>query len=68
MVRVLALIHPLVAFLWAMPHGRYGRIGYGIVVFHVFATSLHSGILGALLTFAGRVWYPIYAERTSVCD
>ena len=44
----------------------YGRIGYGVAVFSVFATSMHSGVLGALLTFAGRVWYPIYAERTSV--
>ena len=44
----------------------YGRIGYCVAVFSVFATSMHSGILGALLTFAGRVWYPIYAERTSV--
>jgi len=25
----------------------------------------HSGLLGALLTFAPRLWYPIYAARTS---
>jgi len=26
---------------------------------------LHSGLLGALLTFANSVWYPGYAERTA---
>jgi cytochrome c oxidase assembly factor CtaG len=50
-------------FWWAMIHGRYGRMGYGVAVFYVFATALHSGVLGALLTFAPRVWYPLYAER-----
>lgn len=52
-------------FWWAMIHGRYGRIGYGVAVFYVFATALHSGLLGALLTFAPRLWYPLYAERAA---
>ena len=52
-------------FWWALIHGRYGRMGYGVAVFYVFATALHSGILGALLTFAPRLWYPIYAERAA---
>jgi putative membrane protein len=47
-------------FWWALIHGRYGRSGYGLAVVYVFATGLHSGALGALLTFAPRVWYPIY--------
>jgi len=51
-------------FWWALIHGRYGRLGYGAAVVYVFATSLHSGVLGALLTFAPRLWYPIYARRT----
>jgi putative membrane protein len=34
-------------------------------VLYVFTTSLHSGVLGALLTFAPRLWYPIYEARTS---
>lgn len=28
----------------------------------MFTTALHSGLLGALLTFAGTVWYPDYAR------
>jgi cytochrome c oxidase assembly factor CtaG len=47
-------------FWWALLHGRYGRSGYGLAVLYVFATGVHSGALGALLTFAPRVWYPIY--------
>jgi putative membrane protein len=49
-------------FWWSIVQGRYGRVGYGAAVFFVFATGLHTGILGALLTFAGHLWYPSYAH------
>jgi putative membrane protein len=52
-------------FWWALIHGRFGRLGYGVAVLWVFTTSMHSGVLGALLTFAPRLWYPIYEARTS---
>jgi putative membrane protein len=52
-------------FWWALIHGRYGRLGYGIAVLYVFVTSMHSGALGALLTFSSRVWYPYY-ERAGL--
>ena len=32
---------------------------------YMFTTALHSGLLGALLTFAGTVWYPIYDQTTA---
>jgi putative membrane protein len=51
-------------FWWGIAHGRYGRAGYGVAVVYIFATAMHSGILGALLTFSPHVWYPLY-ERTS---
>jgi putative membrane protein len=50
-------------FWWSLIHGRYGKVGYGVAVFFVFATSMHTSILGALLTFATRLWYPMYAHR-----
>jgi putative membrane protein len=50
-------------FWWTMLHGRYGRAGYGVAVFYVFATALHSGSLGALVTLSSRPWYPLYVER-----
>lgn len=51
-------------FWWALMHGRYGRAGYGVGVAYVFATAMHTQILGALLTFGHRVWYPTHAART----
>jgi putative membrane protein len=50
-------------FWWAMLRGRYGRLGYGLAVAFVFATAMHTSVLGALITVAGRVWYPLYGVR-----
>jgi putative membrane protein len=50
-------------FWWSLLAGRYGRAGYGVAVLFVFATGLHTGLLGVLLTFARRLWYPIYDAR-----
>ena len=47
-------------FWWGIGHGRYGRHRYGAAVVYVFATALHSGVLGALLTLSPRVWYAPY--------
>jgi putative membrane protein len=52
-------------FWWGIAHGRYGRVGYGVAVVYVFATALHSGLLGALLTFSPRVWYAPYDIQRS---
>jgi len=50
-------------FWWAILRGRYGRAGYGLAVAFVFATAMHTSVLGALITFAERLWYPLYALR-----
>jgi putative membrane protein len=50
-------------FWWGLLRGRYGRLGYGAAVFYVFATALHSGGLGALITFATAPLYPVYVHR-----
>jgi putative membrane protein len=52
-------------FWWALIHGRQGWMGYGAAALYVFTTSLHSGLLGALLTFSGSVWYPSYVGLTN---
>jgi putative membrane protein len=36
------------------------RFGYGAAIVYVFATALHTSILGALLTFAPHPWYSPY--------
>jgi putative membrane protein len=51
-------------FWWALVHGPRGLMGYGAGVLYLFTTSVHSGVLGALITFARRVIYPAYNEST----
>jgi putative membrane protein len=52
-------------FWWALLHGRYGRAGYGLAVLFVFATALHTSVLGALIAVAPRLLYPIYRDRAA---
>jgi putative membrane protein len=51
-------------FWWALLKGREGRIGRPAAVVYLFTTSLHTTVLGALLTFSSRLWYPLYASNT----
>ena len=55
-------------FWWALVHGRFGRVGYGAGVLVVFATAMHSGLLGALITFAPRPLYATHAARAAAAD
>jgi putative membrane protein len=48
-------------FWWGLVYGRYGRAGYGAGVFYVFSTVVHTGILGAIFTFARVPLYDSYA-------
>ena len=52
-------------FWWAVIHGRQRALGFGLAVLYMFTTALHSGLLGALLTFANHVWYPAYIDRAN---
>jgi putative membrane protein len=52
-----------VVFWWGIARGRYGRGGYGLACAFVFATAMHTSVLGALLTVASRLWYPLYSTR-----
>jgi putative membrane protein len=47
-------------FWWGLAHSRHGRQGYGAAVVYVFATAVHGGLLGALLTVSPHVWYAPY--------
>jgi putative membrane protein len=51
-------------FWWALIHGRRGLMGYGAAVLYMFTTSVYSGVLGALITFASTLWYPAYSDTT----
>ena len=61
----LSFLGSALLFWWALVHGRRGLMGYGAAVLYMFTTSVHSGVLGALITFARAVWYPAYANSTA---
>jgi cytochrome c oxidase assembly factor CtaG len=51
-------------FWWAVLQGRNAAINYGLAVLYMLSTAIHSGLLGALITFARTVWYPAYIGKT----
>ena len=57
-------------FWWTILHARVTRgaargTGYGLAVLLLFATTLHTGALGALLTFSHTLWYPAYGSAAA---
>lgn len=44
-------------FWRSLSHGRWLRLGAGPAILYVFATSVQSGALGALLAISTRPWY-----------
>ena len=68
------LVHSLqhVCFLGAaliywtsLLHRCHDAEGHGVAVISLFATTLHSSILGALLTLGTVAWYPLYGGRSA---
>jgi putative membrane protein len=53
-------------FWWAVMQGPHRALNYGAAVLYMFTTALHSGALGALITFSRGVWYPAYASTAPV--
>ena len=47
-------------FWWGIAHGRYGRVFHGPAVMYVWATAMHSGVLGAMMAHSRHVWYVSY--------
>jgi putative membrane protein len=54
-----------VLFWWAMVNESRGLASYGAGILYLFTTSIHSGLLGAFLTFTHRVLYPVYEGSTA---
>ena len=57
-------------FWWAIvqghaPGGRSRATSFGTAVLLLFGTALHSGALGALLTFSRTLWYPAYGTASA---
>ena len=51
-------------FWWALLRGRERERGYGRAVLYLFATALHTGLLGILITLARRPLYPLQSRGT----
>ena len=49
-------------FWWTVLRGSQGRLARPSAILYLFTTALHTTILGALLTFSSRVWYPLNAS------
>jgi PQQ-dependent catabolism-associated beta-propeller protein len=57
----ISLVFSALLFWWAMSRAA-ARRHHGMAAFWLFFTSLHSGLLGALMSFAAGPWYARYAE------
>jgi cytochrome c oxidase assembly factor CtaG len=55
-------------FWWALLCRRGGRAAHGVAVGHLFVTALHTGLLGALLLFSTRLWFPSAAGQAAQWD
>ena len=53
-------------FWWSLIFGHRAASGYGTAVILMFATLIHSGALGALLTLSPVCWYEGYLNSTAV--
>jgi PQQ-dependent catabolism-associated beta-propeller protein len=57
----ISLVFSALLFWWAMSRAADER-KHGVAAFWLFFTSLHSGLLGALMSFAVSPWYARYVE------
>lgn len=49
---------------WMSLIGPHWRMRAGTALIYLLTTLIHTGMLGALLTFSTRIWYPVYATTT----
>jgi cytochrome c oxidase assembly factor CtaG len=66
-VQHLSFFGTALLFWWTIIHahapgGRARAARFGTAVLLLFATALHAGALGALLTFSRTLWYPAYGS------
>jgi putative membrane protein len=58
----LVLLATAMLFWWVpLEDIRPAYVRYGLAVLYLFTTTLHSTVLGALMTFTSSPWYPYYA-------
>jgi cytochrome c oxidase assembly factor CtaG len=60
-VQHLSFFGSAVLFWWSVIHVR-ARSRRGTAIMSLFATAIHTSVLGALLTFSRTPWYPYYGS------
>ena len=53
-------------FWWSVFHGRGNRKSDGSAVLWLFATAVHTSLLGALMTGSDSPWYAAYHDSTTM--
>jgi putative membrane protein len=66
-VQHLSFIVSAIFFWTAVLRRDAERRGQGAAVLALFLTSLQAGLLGALLTFSQRLWYPFAVDPAPFC-
>jgi putative membrane protein len=59
----IAFLGSAVLFWWSIVHRP--RTARGLAIVYLFTTAVHTGVLGALMSFAHSPWYPDYARRVA---
>lgn len=59
----LAFLLTAMLFWEALFYSQRHAAAAGLAVVYLFTTAVHTGALGALMTFARHPWYPAYAQR-----
>ncbi|MCB5187500.1 cytochrome c oxidase assembly protein [Methylobacillus caricis] len=60
-IQHLSFFFSALLFWWSLVNFRRGRNTTVSSLVSLFTTALHTALLGALLTFSNKVWYPTYA-------
>src|SRR5205823_2653181 len=60
----LSFLGAAILFWWALLRARARAVDVGVGMLYLFTTAVHSGLLGALLTFSDTPWYPAYRATT----
>lgn len=62
-----AMLLVTAVLFWSVPLSAVGRnpARYAQAIPYLFLAGLHSGVLGALMTFSAAPWYPFYAGRVN---
>jgi cytochrome c oxidase assembly factor CtaG len=57
-----SLLGSAMLFWWSMTPSTHGRAASATAAFYLFITSMHSGLLGALMSLAASPWYSAYIQ------